>query len=808
MLTNAARWATFLLKVLGVICASATAAALVVGYSSLPSFASKLSVDALHAPIAIGLGRHGVPRIEAKSREEAYFGLGFMLASDRLFQLDLIRRSTAGQLAEILGPKLLAADRWHRTMNFSGVAEAIVAGLPPDQRRALEAYRDGVNQAMHHLRAYPPEFQALGYTPRPWQVMDSVLVVLRMYEMLSNTTDDERMLTVMRAALPDPVVQFLTPRLDIATARLLGSAATSRAVVPSTMLRDLLDESLGATAQRGLTDPAPVELGSNAWVVAPEKTQKGRALLANDPHLTLSLPNIWYRTELIYPGVHLIGATLPGVPALVSGSNQHVAWGYTNVQGDYLDLVQIDVNPHNPNQYKTPQGYEDFGERKESIGVRNAPAAELWVKTTRWGPVLPEPLLGKPVALHWVALDPKATDFGMLDLDRLTDAKTAMDMFSRLGGPPQNVMVADAQGNIGWTVMGRIPKRFGFDGASAASWADGRRGWSGYVDPGKLPRATNPAEGFLVTANQRTVPLDYPVVLGHNFSAGYRAYRIAQKLHSGSQFREADMLALQLDTNAEFYRYYQRLALKVLSVIPPTQSSEAVATYLMNWDGNAEAKSLALPVLTEFRNALTNAVLSPYLQRCRDLDPTFVYQWRMSDEPLQAIIELAAPDLLPKDARPGNWDGFLRGVLEASVRKVEGAFDLRSIEDLTWGRVNRVNIKHPFSQVAAALELLLDMPKKPLPGCAQCVRVANGNKGASARIVVAPGQERQGIYEMPGGQSGHVFSSHYSDQQTAWLDGRPAPLLDEPLTYFTLVPAATERNDEPHNSLRKPALPR
>lgn len=520
--------------------------------------------------------------------------------------------------------------------------------------------------------------------------------------------------------------------------------------------------------------------GSNGWLVAPGKSRERRAILANDMHLELRVPNVWYRAEIHANGLRLSGITLPGVPVLVSGSNRHVAWGFTNTAGDFLDFVLLDVEPEDPEFYRTPSGSIRFGKRLETVHVKGQPDVTLKVRDTVWGPVLSEPLLGKPVAVHWTALDPTATD---LDLLRLGDAENvieALSILERSGGPPLNALVADTLGNIGWTYVGRIPARKGMDGAVSRSWADGARGWSGYVLASDKPRVLNPPQGYLVNANQRMVGREYPYRIGRDFANGYRAFRISERLAAMDRIREKDLLELQLDTRSDFYRYYQNLALAVIDARPgggtDAESSE-LRRYLEAWDGQAEPGSFGLPVLVEFRRILAEAVFSPFLARCRRIDPDFQYEWRNMDEPLRTLLDSRAAELQPEKSAYPNWNAFLSAKLQGAVDAALAACGTRALDELTWGCTHRTRIAHPFSRALPWLRGLLDMPVKAIPGCVHCVRMASLEGGASERLVVAPGHEEDAIFHMPAGQSGHPLSAHYRDQQKNWVEGIASPLL-------------------------------
>jgi len=744
---------------------------------SLPVIDREYHLPGLNSPITVTFDDKGIPTVSAKSREDAFFALGFVTARDRLFQMDLLRRHMSGRLAEVMGPTLKESDRWHRIMGFEQVAHAIVQRLPQEQKRVLKAYAEGVNQGMTSLTVLPPEFWLLGYRPSAWRPEDSLLVVLGMEADLGWTGDAERRATVMEVALPKSVMTFFMPPVDRYTDRLLNGEAsgTPSNSLPVKELSALLDDIGSPEQYAGLAADFSFPKGSNGWVVGPSKTWDGRAILANDMHLSLRVPNIWYRAEVRYEGTRLTGLTLPGVPLLVAGSNGKVAWGFTNIEGDFVDLVALEIDPGDSGKYRTPKGKARFGEREETIHVKGEADDTFKVRTTEWGPVLPDPLLSKLAAVHWAALDPDATDLHLLDLDTVNDVQAAQTVFNRAGGPPLNALVVDKHGNIGWTYTGKIPKRFGLDGSVSRSWADGSRGWTGYISPKELPRLINPSSGFIVNANQRMLGNDYPYVIGHDFDQGYRAYRITERLLDAKNLTERELFALQLDTRMEFYRFYHRLA---LSLLQESKGKEQVRLKrnLTNWDGFAERDSEGFAVLVEFRKLLLDAVIAPFMAKCRKYDPEFRFRSSMIDAPLQQLLDAKLPELLPDKNHYRDWDSFLLGILMKAESNVSAGHSADFPKNVVWGIFNQVNIKHPFSTSLPWLSRWLDMPQVAVPGCAGCVRWASAGSGASERLVVSPGREGNGILHMPGGQSGHPLSPHYSDQQQAWVEGTALPL--------------------------------
>lgn len=760
---------------------------------SLPKLDGEARLPGLSAPVAIEADAMAVPNVDAQGRTDAQRALGYLHARDRLFQMDLMRRKSAGRLAEIFGEKALPVDQGQRVYQFQRAAEAIIAALPEDQRAALAAYAEGVNAYLGSAEQFPPEFRVLRYPPEPWQPTDSLLVALGMFQTLSGDQErDERMLTAMEHLLPPELTAFLTPDTDEFVHTLVGGEAPRHPAqpVPVAAIRQTLAESAASKLPRADIGIEPSALGSNNWAVAGTKTADGRAMVANDMHLPLSVPNIWYRARLRYPGADLSGVTLPGLPLVIVGSNGHVAWGFTNVEGDFLDLVKLDTNPANPEEYRAPDGWRRFDSRTETIQVKDAAPVSVTLRNSQWGPVSPSPLLGSPVAIHWTALQPAAVNFGLMDMDRAASLEQAMAVLNRAGIPPQNAVLADKLGRIAWTYAGVFPKRHGLDGSASRAWADGAMGWDGYIPPEELPRVADPAEGFIATANNRTLGKDYPYAISHAFSHSYRAHRISERLAAKTGIREADLLDVQLDMASGFYEFYRKLALDVLGGIDAGKEPllADAAQEIKAWDGQLAPGSRGIGLLVRWRQDLAETLFGPLMARCAAAEPGFAYRWREQDTPLRALLSERIPATLP-DTRHGDWQRFLRDSLKSSADGLLHEQETARLGELTWDRVNRVAVRHPFSRSFPIAGWLLDMPETP-GGCNSfCVKVLHGVHGASERMVVSPNHPEDGILHIPGGQSGHPLSAHYRDQEAAWAEGRPLPFLPGPAEHrLRLVP--------------------
>lgn len=778
---------------------------LYVGYllfGSLPASGGEviLETPGVAAPVRVDIDKYGIPSIYAETREDAFLGLGFIMARDRLFQMDLLRRKMLGRLSEIMGPALVKSDSWFRTMDFKNLAPAIFETLPEPQKRAVLAFTEGANRAIREHKVLPFEFLALGYKPEPWRVQDSISAVLAMYAKLSWRGDIERTTTVMRKALPDKLVGFLLPNSDDYVQYLYGKkdADLISAPLPAEEIDTLLQHNRQAFLQSPhlVSDIVP-KRGSNAWVVAPSKTARHRAILANDMHLDLGVPNIWYRAELHYGDVDLYGFTLPGIPLLISGSNGHIAWGFTSSGADASDLILLDVDSADPSRYHTVDGNRKFTERTETIRVRDSSDVRLVVRATQWGPVMPEPLLGKPVAVRWTVLEPRANNLDYMNLDRVLTVDAALDLLNHAGGPLLQAFAVDDRGKIGWTMTGKIPLRAAKD--EAINYPDGVSltgdivEWPGFIRPQDLPRRISPPSGYIVSANQRMVDDDYPYSVGTYNWRGYRAYRITQRLTEMHAITERDMFSLQLDAQTDFYRYYWNLALDVLKKPPGDASTPDLSTEIRQnleaWNGRADRDSMGLGLLIEFRKALMEAILSPLFVDCYKLDPTFQYHWNYPDVPLQSLLNAKPKALLSYSTGHPNWDAFIKSILFRAAEQLKQRFGVARLDELPWARVNEAHIVHPLSTALPWLGFALDMTKDAPAGCEECINSFGWDGGPSDRFVVSPGHEDDGILQIPTGQSGHPLSANYRDQHRAWVEGKPLPLkAGKPVTSLRLVP--------------------
>ncbi len=749
--------------------------------ASLPRQAGRAAVPGLAAPAQVEIDGLGIPRVHARSLDDAFQAQGFMHAQTRFFEMDLARRSAAGELAALVGRGALPLDEQSRPYGFRARARAVLAALPARERGWLEAYAAGVNAGLADLGSRPPAYWVLRERPQPWKPEDSLLVAYAFYTMLSDNERYEQPQGVMKATLPASVYRFLTPttsRFDRPLTALAADATGGYRPLPIPPDADLR-AALAPTAPGPAVEPPLTGPASNEWAVAASRSATGQAMVANDPHLTLRLPNSFYRSELYWDGHAARGLGIPGLPGIIVGATDRLAWGVTVSYVDQADWVVVE--PAQDGRYRIPGGSEAFGVDHERIAVHGGAPVSLDVKTTRWGPVLGRDWRGRPLALHATWLEPDGLNLAMLNLLDAPSAAAAVEVVDGWHGPSLNWVFADTGGHIAWTVNGPIPKRRDLDGSLPESWAGGGRGWTGRLDP---PRLEDPADGILFTANNRTLPEPDADALTHMWMRPLRAKRIADMLAAHPGLDTHASLAMQLDTRAEGYDFVRDLALEVLSPAESDPALKRVRAHIAAWNGRADADEPGFRLLQVFYRALLQRVLSPLLARPLAADPKFVYRWPLADEPLRRLLETRPAALLAGEFP--SWRAYLRDVLVEAVRRLE--HDPHG-PDAAWGDVNRLDVRHPLARLPL-LGRWLRLPSVPLSGSMVSVRVLAPDFGAVFRMDVAPGDPGAGVLEMAGGQSGHPLSQHFEDQERAWVRGTPAAFLAGPTAAsFELVPA-------------------
>jgi penicillin G amidase len=779
------RWLRWTVIVVALLVLAAAGSAWWAMRQSLPQLDGRLVAPALVAEATIERDAAGRPVITAASRTDLAFATGFVHAQDRFFQMDLARRLAAGELAELFGAVAVDQDSRARRFAFRPVARRIVEAAPADERAAVEAYTRGVNAGLQSLAARPWEYLLLRATPREWLPEDSALVVHSMWWQLQHDAigDELSRRRIERAAAakstPEAahtLITFVfaghsdwdTPNYS-AAAPCVQAACTDSARVLTQPFPELLRFAAAAPVAVSTADEA--KAGSNNWAIAGVHTRAGGALVANDMHLDVGVPAVWYPARLRILGatpLDIAGVTLPGTPAVAAGSNGQVAWGFTNSYGDFSDVRF------------GPCTSGDYGLRREHILVRGADAVDVEFRDVGAGVVLDGPDYAADVAsgecaqVAWLASRPEATNFGLLGFERARGVDDVLALAPGVGIPGQNLVVGDSRGRIAWTLLGRVPRGSGPDRLFGAVE---------FRDASDHPRIADPPVGRLWTANQRVVDGELEAVLGDDeadvgasgYDIGARARQIRDDLLRLSHpATEADMLAVQLDARALFLARWRDLLLALVDedVMHQAPQRREFRELVSSWKGEAAADAVGYNLVRSFRRNTEDALWNGFTASLMGADfetrrpaQFEAAAWRLVNERPQSI---APPDR-------AHWFHFLLHQLDTTI--AEAIAQCGSLDRCTYGSQQPVAIRHPLSRAVPLLSRLLDMPAMELPGDHHMPRVQDGSFGASERFAVMPGRERDGYLQLPGGPSGHPLSPFYRSGFADWAEGKPTPFL-------------------------------
>ncbi len=806
---------------------------------SLAQLDGSADLPGLTAPVSVERDALGVPVIRAASRLDAARALGYLHAQERFFQMDLaLRRRSAGEVSMLTGERNLGWDREQRVHRFRDLAQRTLAALPEEQRQLLDAYTRGVNAGLEALDEPPFEYMILGVEPQPWKAEDSLISAMTMFLALQGFTRDyEQALGLMADTLEPAWFDYLAPwgtswdaPMMADTQAPLADSPADAALQPGpippyapgaapeepelekvarfTRGNHLASGPSFARSMAGLVQAQAPVGGSNAWTLSDALTTIDGALLANDVHLPIDLPNFWYRASLVWPaadgGEHRVsGATLPGLPLVVIGSNGHVAWGFTSALIDASDLVQLDLLPSadgGEEQYLTPDGPEAFSYHTEVVEPADGEPVEVDVRWTRWGPVVGEDHAGRLLAQRWVVHEPGALDLDLMGMETATTVEQALVVAHESGLPAQNFHVVDRDGHTAWTIIGRLPERVeGFDGRLPSSWSDGSRGWLGLLPPERVPVIRDPEDGRLWSANNRTVSGEALALLGDGgYRLGARAGQIRDVLYAHTTASVDDQHALQLDNRPLLMERWRTLLLDLLTdeaVADKPRWQELRRVVSDEWSGRVEPGSASYRLVRGFRAFAVRALAGHLLAATVEVDEQFEYWLWMGqyEGPLWQLIEQRPAYLLPPD-QP-SWDAWL-------LSGVEGMFGFYEqlglgevpVAELTWGEGPMWRIPHVLVSGFPPAMLVLSLPAPSVLGDDDMPLVLRPGLGPSLRMVVSPGHEEEGIFTMPGGQSGHPMSPHWGDHHEAWAAGQTSPFLPGDAVH-TLILEPAPAND-------------
>jgi penicillin amidase len=773
--------------------ASAAAALLTAWYRllrrPLPKTRGELRVEGPDAPIRIARDRLGVPRIEARSRTDLAFGHGFCMGQDRLWQLELYRRYAAGRLAEVAGEDAVQGDVLMRTLGIMRAAQQEAATIDERRRSYLEAYAAGVDAAVASARALPLELQLLGIDPEPWRPADSLAIGKIVSLGFSTNVETElfraelvRKVGVERAARLEPAYPEGNPVV-------MGGEWSGDALALADQFA-AVREALGIGLQ-----PA----GSNNWAVSSERSATGRALLAGDPHITTSMPDVWYTVELSAPGVDLRGGSMPSFPGLMIGQTPRFAWSFTNAMADVQDLF---VERIEDGRYLFEGDWLPLTVHREEVRVRGRREPEVVeVEETHHGPVITGPLgaeTDEPLALAWTGLREPFVTALSLDIGDTADGREAVEAFEPYAVPVMNMVWADTRGNIGYKLVGKLPqRRGGCPDVPKPGWT-GDYEWEGYVPYDEQPELVNPEDGMLVTANNRIAPDGYPHHITSEYLDGYRAARIADLLGERERHSLDDFARIQCD----LYSIPGEITARRLTALQPRDDRQREALDLLErWDhrmeADSEAASLYKVFIVHFARLVAEAAIG---------DPGYAERWRskslmgftaMTSSPwrfhahLLDLWEEADRDLVGGR----DWEELALDALDAALD------ELSQRRDRTWGAVSGLRFPHALGEGTTLASKLLDRwlsRRVPMGGAQETVCQIGfvphqgdytGSWAPSYRLLCDLGDMDRSRWQHMTGQSGHPASKHYDDLLDDWFQGRTNAVRQPPVDTLRLEPA-------------------
>ena len=760
---------------------------------SLATLEGDLALPGLSAPVTVSRDALGIVTIDAANEVDAARALGFVHAQERFFEMDLLRRSAAGELSALFGEIAIDRDKQVRVHRLRARLREHLGQIAGDRLPALEAYRDGVNAGVLALDGTPWPYLLLRADPQPWTVEDTALAGYAMFfDLQDESNSRELALWRIREVLPAPLYDLVATDGSEWDAPLFGEPRGNPALpgAGEVDLRTLpMPEEDGDYA---VSEPAAP--GSNNFAVAGSRTRDGRAIVANDMHLGLGAPNIWFRARLRYPDarapggqVDVSGFTLPGIPAVIVGSNGHVAWGFTNSYGDWLDFYRVEFTDADRLRYRVPGGEAVLRTDSEWIEVKGGKPVELKVRETRWGPITVDLENGDALALRWTAQLPGALNFGLADMAFAGNLDQGLAVADVAGIPAQNLLMADRHGRIAWRLTAQLPERAGDCAPKQPLRVEQACRWAGWLAPTENPSLVDPADGILWTANARVVDGEALALVGDaGYANGARARQIRDTLRAGSSFSEADLLALQLDDRALFLQRWHAL-LQAEAGRGTDADLKALAEASADWTGRASVEAVDYRIVRAWRLAvierIQNGLLAPAQAALGqdfvmpDLPQAEAFAW--------PLVQQRPAHLLPR--KFASWDALLAD----AARDIRGQLEEAGpLADRSWGERNTARICHPLAgALPGLLQGLLCMPAEPLPGDGNMPLVQAPGFGASERMVVSPGREAEGFAHMPGGQSGHPLSPFWGAGHAAWVRGEATPFLPgEPAHVLRLSP--------------------
>jgi len=768
--------------------------------SALPQLDGGVKVAGLSAKVSVIRDEHGVPTIDAANLEDLLFAQGYVTAQDRLWQMDVMRRFAAGEISEILGADFVKHDREQRILGLRVAAQKALEVSSAQTRAHFEAYTRGVNAYIEsHRERLPIEFRILRYSPRSWAQEDSALVAAQMVKDLNHypygdALDREKILARLGPELTadlyvnsswhDRPPTVARPSLEQNTGTEdddqnkgspVDSSVARQTAAPA--FRNLVGAGLARALEPDSDADARMVVGSNNWVVSGAHTVSGKPLLSNDMHLGHQMPNLWYEAHLRSgnsgsSNFDAAGVTLPGMPYVIVGHNQRIAWGFTNV-GPTVEDVYVETF-NSGGEYLTRDGWKSPEHRREVIHVKGKPDVVMDVALTRHGPIITDLVPGetRKLALRWTLYDGTHNPF--FEVDSAQNWEQFRRAFSALDAPGQNVVFADVDGNVGYQATGKIPIRASGDGSLPENGSDNAHEWTGYIPFDKLPSVYNPPSGIIATANGRITPDGYPFSISTGWEAPWRTARIYRVLESGKKFSAADMLALQTDINSDGERYFaERFVYAVDHAKNASARTKLAAELMRGWDGRMTADSPAPTIGYRARVELARLLLEPKLGPVPK-DPDQVkatlnwktYSWGMQSVWLENVLQHQPKRWLPESY--DSYDDLLAAAVEAAV---SGPVALQDLASWHWGTFQPVEIQHPILGRIPLLRRWTGPGVQPQSGSGYTVKAVSRSHGPSERLTVDLSDLDQSTLNLVTGEAGNFLSPYYMDQWKAWYEG-------------------------------------
>jgi penicillin amidase len=786
------RWARILLWTAGGLLAL-TLAVVGVGllwlrsaaWMALPKLDGEVQAAGLSAPVTVRRDSHGVPHIDAATQDDLFVAQGYVTAQDRLWQMDAYRRYASGELAEIMGPSMVKQDEAQRVLRFKATAERIYWNLPAADRARFDDYARGVNLFIdQHKNSLPAEFHLLRYRPKPWTGVDSVCIGLTMVQMLDTHWQNKLGRERISAKLHNPRMEAdLYPVgswRDRPPTGILLDLSQPHPEPPLSTDEDEDDENTETMARPApAVIPAAVDTqalmkllglptcgdgcaaGSNNWVVAGKRTASGKPLLSNDMHLELTEPNIWFTADLRAPGYHAAGVTLPGMPFVIAGHNEHVAWGFTALMGDVQDLYVEKLD--GKGNYQAADGtWKPLTVNREVIHVRGGRDVTLDVKLTGHGPLL-NPILEKesrPIALKWTLYDTTLNALPQYQLNVASNWTEFSAALATWSWPTQSMVYADDQGHIAYHAIGKVPLRPG--GLQGVPIKDAGHEWQGYIPYDAMPKAEDPPSGFVATANARVTTSASASPLALEWADPYRIERIYKSLEGRTGLTPKDMLTVETDVYSEVDQEIgQRLAYAIDHADNTDARLRKAADLMRSWDGKLTTDSAAASIVAQTRKALWPLILEPKLGK-----DAAEYRWMEKDFAEEEIMMHAKADWLPSNYK--NWDELLT----TAVRK--GMNDGKAPADVgrwNYGSWHVVEIEHPLAKYLPFIGRIAGTGPLPQSGDTTTVKQVGRSFGPSQRFTMDWSSVDGSTENIVMGESGNPLSPYFRDQWNAWYGG-------------------------------------